>query len=242
MKKNQYIGVLIILSILFFSANRPYSPTTVPKANQELVIISTKEAYLSDIQKDSQRKMVLLKDYITPLVTDFQYADTANFTHVKLYDNPMPYLRMQPALALQKINKELKVKGLGLKIFDAYRPYAVTKKMWEVVPDERYAANPAKGSGHNRGAAIDITLFDLKTGKELPMPTPFDNFTEQAHHSYMQLPENVIKNRKLLRDVMEQYGFIALETEWWHYSWPNAAQLYPILDFDFKEMKELVKK
>ncbi len=133
-------------------------------------------------------------------------------------------------------------KGIGLKFFDAYRPYSVTKKMWQVVPDARYAANPAKGSGHNRGAAVDVTLINLKTKEELTMPTGFDDFTEKAHHNYLNLPTQVIANRKLLKSTMEKYGFAALETEWWHYSIPNAASKFELLDLSFNQIKKLVEK
>jgi D-alanyl-D-alanine dipeptidase len=150
-------------------------------------------------------------------------------------------MRLEAAQALQKVANELKELGLGLKVFDAYRPYSITKKMWLVVPDEKYAANPAKGSGHNRGAAIDLTLYDLKTGKELPMPTSFDNFTEKAHNDYMQLSSEILTNRSLLKNTMIKFGFIPLETEWWHFYLPNAAQRFELLDFDFETMKRITK-
>lgn len=149
-------------------------------------------------------------------------------------------MRLAAAKALQNVCIALKKQLLGIKIFDAYRPYSVTKTMWQIVPDDRYAANPAKGSGHNRGIAIDLTLIDLLTKKELAMPTAFDDFTEKSHHNYMLLDSEVLKNRKMLKDVMEQKGFIALDTEWWHYYLPNASK-YELLDFDFKQMKKLTQ-
>jgi D-alanyl-D-alanine dipeptidase len=110
--------------------------------------------------------------------------------------------------------------------------------MWEIVPDERYAANPAKGSGHNRGIAVDVTLVNLLTGKELAMPTDFDDFSEKAHHDYMHLDSTIIANRKILRDVMEQHGFVALQTEWWHYSLPDPKK-YQLMDLDFDQLRRL---
>jgi D-alanyl-D-alanine dipeptidase len=127
--------------------------------------------------------------------------------------------------------------GLGLKIFDAYRPYSVTVKFWELVKDERYVANPAKGSGHNRGIAVDLTIIDLKTGKELDMGTGFDNFTDTAHHTFTSLPEEVLHNRLLLKSTMEKYGFIALESEWWHYYLANG-NTFELLDIEFKKLKK----
>ena len=184
--------------------------------------------------------MVGLDRFLQPLHTDFVYATANNFTHQVLYHHPKAYLRREAANALQKVHDTLQSLGYDIKIFDAYRPYSVTQKMWEIVPDDRYAANPANGSGHNRGVAVDLTLIDKGTGKELPMPTPFDNFSDTAHHDFMQLSETVLQNRKLLKKVMEQYGFIALSTEWWHSSLPNPKR-YELLNIDFNEMRKAVK-
>jgi D-alanyl-D-alanine dipeptidase len=183
--------------------------------------------------------MVDLSRFLQPLHTDFVYATAHNFTHQVLYQHPKAYVRLEAATALQKVQDTLQSLGYDLKIFDAYRPYRITQKMWEIVPDDRYAANPANGSGHNRGVAVDLTLIDKKTGKELPMPTPFDNFSDTAHHDFMQLSEAVLQNRKLLKTVMEQYGFIALSTEWWHYSLPNPKR-YELLNINFNKMRKVV--
>jgi D-alanyl-D-alanine dipeptidase len=107
--------------------------------------------------------------------------------------------------------------------------------MWDLIHDERYVADPSKGSGHNRGLAVDLTIIDLKDGSELNMGTSFDNFTDTAHHTFKNLPADILQNRMLLRETMEKYGFKALETEWWHYSWPNDRN-YEVLDIDFKKL------
>lgn len=146
------------------------------------------------------------------------------------------FLREPAASALQKVQQELAGKGLGIKIYDAYRPYSVTVRFWELVKDERYVANPAKGSGHNRGIAVDLTLIYLHTGAEMDMGTGFDNFSDTAHHAFTGLPEEILQNRKLLRATMEKYGFKALETEWWHYSLPDAVK-FELLDIKFKRIK-----
>lgn len=190
------------------------------------------------INGDSSREMVPLNMLLQPYITNFVYATKDNFTKQILYKNPMGYLRLEAANALKKVQDSLHRLGLDIKIFDAYRPYSVTKEMWKIVPDERYAANPAKGSGHNRGVAIDLTLVDMKTKKELPMPTQFDNFSDTAHHDFMQLSEEKIRNRSLLKNVMERYGFVALSTEWWHYSLPSIKQ-YELLDLSFDQMKKI---
>ena len=126
---------------------------------------------------------------------------------------------------------------MGLKIFDAYRPYSVTVKFWELVKDERYVAHPGKGSGHNRGIAVDLTIIDLASGQELDMGTGFDNFSDTAHSDYTQLPEKVLQNRQLLRSLMEKNGFKVLETEWWHFYLPGSNH-YEILDIPFNKLKK----
>ena len=181
--------------------------------------------------------MIELKDAIAGIEYNLVYATSDNFTGTQLYkEGNTTFARLPVARALQSVQAGLNKQGYGLKIFDAYRPYAVTIKMWELIKDERYVANPAKGSGHNRGLSIDLTIIDLTTRKELDMGTGFDNFTDTAHHSFKALAEPVLKNRRLLRQVMEKQGFRALETEWWHYSWPNDRN-YEILDIDFKKLK-----
>jgi D-alanyl-D-alanine dipeptidase len=203
------------------------------------VIINNVASYTNSISDDANKKVVLLQQIIPQLVIDLKYATKNNFTKQILYKKPEAFLRLQAAIALKKINEELAEMGLGLKVFDAYRPYRITKKMWKLVHDERYVANPVKGSGHNRGAAVDVTLVKNPTKEELLMPTAFDDFTEKAHHNYMSLSNEIINNRALLKKIMEKHGFVALETEWWHYSLPNAASRFELLDLDFEELKEL---
>jgi len=140
------------------------------------------------------------------------------------------FLRLPVARALALVQQELNEKNLSLKIWDAYRPYSVTEKMWELIKDERYVADPKKGSGHNRGIAVDLTIIDRKTGKELDMGTGFDNFTDTAHQTFKDLPAEILANRSLLKALMEKYGFVALETEWWHFFWNNPD--FELLDID----------
>jgi D-alanyl-D-alanine dipeptidase len=207
------------------------------KLNQYgLHVISKKTDYIASSSKPGY-KMVDIKQIIPALILDLRYAGKNNFMHARLY--PLihtTYLREKAAMQLDSVQQVLKSKGLGIKIFDAYRPYSVTEKMWLLVQDDRYAADPKKGSGHNRGVAIDLTLVDLKTKKEVEMGTGFDNFSDTAHHQFNHLPEAVLHNRLLLKTLMEQYGFKALDTEWWHYALNNAME-YELLDIPFKDLK-----
>ncbi|MER3463654.1 MAG: peptidase M15, partial [Chitinophagaceae bacterium] len=184
------------------------------------------------------KPMIEVRTAIPGVEYDLRYATRSNFTGEKLYKSgKYTFLRSAVIEALMSVQEELRQKKLTLKIFDAYRPYTVTKKMWGLIHDERYVADPSKGSGHNRGIAVDLTIADASTGKELNMGTDFDNFTDTAHQTFKYLPATVLENRMLLKNLMEQYGFKALETEWWHYSWPNNHN-YEVLDIDFKKLKK----
>jgi len=150
---------------------------------------------------------------------DVRYATTNNFMHEQLYPIAKVYLRAPAARALADVERDLAHEHLGIKVFDGYRPWSVTKKMWDKIHDPDYVADPAKGSRHNRGAAVDLTLIDLRTGQELAMPTPYDDFTSRAHQDFNDLPPEVIANRAKLRDVMIKHGFEPLPTEWWHFDY-----------------------
>lgn len=209
---------------------------------QTMVVISSYKEYKKSVKEDNKNELLNIKNVIPNILLDLKYSTSNNFTQIKLYKNAATsYLRRDAATALQKVNSELKELGLGLKIFDAYRPYSITKLMWDLVHDERYVANPAKGSGHNRGIAVDLTLVSLKSFAELNMGTAFDNFTDSAHHSFTKnLPPEVIANRMLLKSTMEKYGFKSLETEWWHYSF-SSKEIYDVIDIDFNILAKKIK-
>jgi D-alanyl-D-alanine dipeptidase len=199
--------------------------------------IREKDKFFTLVRRDSLQEMIELKGLIPSLKYDLRYARNNNFTGKRMYpkNTQTTYLRRSPALALAKVAEELNRKGLGIKIWDAYRPYRTTLQFWELIHDERFVANPSKGSGHNRGTAVDLTLVDLKTGKDLEMPTDFDDFSPAAFHGAKNIDEARIKNRELLRSTMEKFGFVPLETEWWHYSW-RGATAYDVLDLSFNAL------
>ncbi len=150
------------------------------------------------------------------ILLDIRYATTNNFTHRKLYEDASCQLRESTARKLDAAEREVEKLGLRLKVFDCYRPLAVQRKLWAAVPDERYVADPAKGSRHNRGAAVDLTLVTAG-GDELEMPTGYDDFTERAHRDYEAVSKRARRNRALLERVMVKHGFVGLATEWWHF-------------------------
>ena len=174
------------------------------------------------------------------IILDIRYATNNNFLHRPVYKQARCFLVKEAAFKLNEVQKELQTLGLGLKIFDGYRPLSVQKKMWKIMPDARYVANPAKGSRHNRGCAVDLTLVD-STGHELPMPTEFDNFTKRAHHNYMKLPANIRLNRWILKTVMEKHGFKPISSEWWHYDMVGWKK-YPVMDFSFSQIDSMLQK
>lgn len=165
---------------------------------------------------------------------DIRYATDDNFMKEKLYPEARCLLRHEVAAALSRVQEALEKKSLGLKVFDGYRPLSVQKKMWARFPVEGYVADPAKGSNHNRGAAVDLTLVDA-AGNELPMPSAYDEFSERAHQDYMKASAAEIENRAMLRTAMEAEGFTGLSTEWWHFDFKGAKAL-PVLDLPFERV------
>lgn len=207
----------------------------IPRNKYGLPVVRTIAQYREQVKADSNQLMVNVSKYIPDIHTDIRYATTNNFTKRVLYRNPVVMLRLPAAKALRAVQEAMRIRGYGLKIFDCYRPYRVTEKMWAIVPDDRYAADPKKGSGHNRGIAVDLTIIELKTGQELSMPTGYDDFTEMAHYSSIPPDPKARVNREFLREMMERHGFVALETEWWHFFLPDTAR-YPIMDVSFEQL------
>ena len=166
---------------------------------------------------------------------DMRYITADNFMKEPLYPaDARCFLRHEPAESLSRVQESLEKQGLGLKIFDGYRPLSVQKKMWAKFPLDGYVANPAKGSNHNRGAAVDLTLVD-REGLELSMPSEYDEFSERAHRDYAGGTEAQRNNRHTLEEAMAREGFIGLRTEWWHFDDSNAKS-YPLLDFSFSDV------
>lgn len=184
----------------------------------------------SILNAQSDTSIVPLWQIDSTIVTDVKYATTNNFTGQVLYPTNKVYIRKIVGEALAKVQSYLLENyNLQIKVFDGYRPLSVQKKMWKIMPDNRYVADPAKGSRHNRGAAVDLTIID-SNGTELEMGTEYDNFTEKAHYAYSDLPKNVKENRKLLRNTMDKYGFHPITTEWWHFDFKGWKK-FSILDY-----------
>ena len=178
--------------------------------------------------------LVDIKEVDPRIVVDMKYSTGDNFTKKRLYDSNTCFLRKSTAVKLDAVQKKLEGMNLGLKVWDCYRPLAVQKIFWAILPDERFVANPETGSRHNRASAVDVTLVDSQ-GRELQMPTGFDDFSPRADHHYQDLPDQAIRNRELLKDLMEKAGFIPLPEEWWHYDDEKWMQ-FDLMDVPFQDL------
>lgn len=184
--------------------------------------VETTETSDNNEEADASFSEITVNDGIT---IDIKYATKNNFTKKIIYPCGRCYLRPEVAEKIVKAHEWLqKEHGLGLKMFDCYRPRPAQQRLWDVVPDPDYVTPPAKGSMHNRGLAVDLTLVDAK-GKELNMGTPYDFFGKEAHTDNISLPAEVLKNRNLLKQALTAQGFSGIRTEWWHFSLNISAPL-----------------
>jgi len=169
---------------------------------------------------------------------DIRYATKNNFLGRAVYKQARAFLERPAAEAVVRINQRLRKQGYGLIIHDGYRPWYVTKIFWDGTPEDKkiFVADPAKGSRHNRGCAVDLSLFDLKTGLEVKMPSEYDEMTERSHINYACATPEAKTLRELLRGAMEAEGFAVYEPEWWHYDYKDWKE-YPIINVKFSEIK-----
>ncbi len=158
----------------------------------------------------------------TTIVLDLRYATSNNFVEEQMYDCGRCFLRPAVAKGIVKVHRLLQEEGLGLKMFDCYRPRPIQWKLWNKVPDRRYVSDPRKGSMHNRGAAVDLTIVDDK-GEQLEMGTTYDFFGPEAWSTHQDLPDSVLANRIKLKTLLEAEGFAGIRTEWWHFSYPGKG-------------------
>lgn len=182
-----------------------------------------------NVQPIKNSDYVKIKDFIPNIFIDLRYASSNNFTGQVIYSFKDAYLRYGTVQKLMKVQNDLQSKGYSLKIWDAYRPFSAQKKLWQVVSDSRYVANPSKGPRtHNLGYTVDITMVK-KDGTEIPMPTQFDEFSKKADRDYQDIHNSeAVNNVRLLEKTMYQYGFVGYQNEWWDYSDTNT---YSYVDF-----------
>lgn len=169
---------------------------------------------------------------------DVRYATKNNEFGRPFYSEARAFLQRPAAEALARVNRALKAKGYGLLVFDGYRPWSVTKQFWDLTPADKkvFVANPRNGSRHNRGGAVDLTLFHLETGKEADMGGAYDEMTKRSYVTYEDGPKEALARRDLLRGAMEKEGFFVYPFEWWHFDWKDYRE-YPVLDVPFASLK-----
>lgn len=233
---NQTIESIIIFSLLL-SCNNPN--TNSSNGERIMTMDSSLVTNVDSLETQKELKKASISDtsfvFLDQLSNDFsydlKYATTDNFIKTKVYSCDRCLIRKEVALALIDANQKFLPRGFRIKFYDCYRPLSVQKAMWKVFPDSKYVADPTYGSIHNRGGAVDITLVDAN-GSELAMGTKFDHFGIEAHHSYQDLPDSVIMNRVMLKEIMESSGFSPIASEWWHYNFINNGSQYPVSDFE----------
>ena len=182
--------------------------------------------------------LVELVEVDRTLRLDVRYATPNNFTGRAVYTEARAFLQRPAAEALARASRALRRKGYGVVVFDGYRPWHVTKLFWELTPEDKkqFVADPRRGSRHNRGCAVDLTLYDLKTGRQVSMPSEYDEMTERSHTDYTGGTEEQRRLRDLLRAAMIAEGFVIYAPEWWHYDYKDWRE-YPILDLSFSELR-----
>ena len=173
-------------------------------------------------------RLIDIRSIAPDIMLDMRYATTNNFLKQAVYSKARCLLRDPVARSIQRAQEDLKIQGYGLKIYDCYRPLSVQKAMWKIFPDGRYVANPATGSRHNRGAAVDVTLVDSQ-GRDLEMPSEFDDFSDRAHRNSSAMTDTARKDVQILTTALEAQGLTTIDSEWWHYDGPNWRQ-YGILN------------
>ncbi|TCD11730.1 D-alanyl-D-alanine dipeptidase [Pedobacter frigidisoli] len=223
--------IKILITILSFSICA-FAQT---KPAKKLVVINSYNQYLASVKMNPNNELVEIKKAIPNIKLDIRYATKNNFMKKVMYKQVRAFARKPVVESLKKIQRELNKKGYGLKIFDGYRPYTITVAFYQKASDKNFVANPAKGSKHNRGCAVDLTLINLKTGKEIPMPTPYDSFSAAAAANYEPVTPKIRKNRDFLISTMKKFNMNVLENEWWHYDFSNW-QHYDLMDIPFEKL------
>ena len=207
----------------------PFSPAPLTPNLSPMLLAAAVLIVATNCFAFEDNPLVELKKLDSTIAVELKYTTPENFMKEVMYpEGARCFLRPKVAERLVRVHHALKERGLGIKIFDGYRPLSVQKKMWARFPVEGYVANPAKGSNHNRGAAVDLTLVDA-SGHELAMPSGYDEFSERAHRDYQQGSRAAIKNREILQKAMEKEGFRGITTEWWHFD-DLDCKTYPLLD------------
>jgi len=209
---------LILFSLLnSFRLSAQTEKSEIPISRYGLPVINDIRVYKTQVAKNPENRLLDVRGMIPDARFIITYATDQNFLKRKIYPSAELFLRKPAAEGLVKAAEILRKQGLGLVLYDGYRPYAVTVLFYEEVGDTTFVADPRKGSKHNRGMAIDLSMYNLKTGKLLEMPSGYDEASERAYHEYAGGSDLAKRNRQILRSAMEEAGFSIFKYEWWHY-------------------------
>lgn len=215
----------------------PLATCNAPRPDADIPFLRKRPG--KETEKSDPGDLVELIKLAPTIRLDMRYAIANNFTGKILYKEPRAFLTRVAAEALLAAHRKLRTEGFGLLIFDAYRPWRVTKALWDATPPgpkKNYVANPKRGSRHNRGCAVDLTLYDLSNGKAVEMPSEFDDFSASAHRQYEDDTPLARRHALLLESTMEAEGFVGLSNEWWHFDFKDWAK-FPVLDIPFSAIK-----
>lgn len=213
-RNDNLVGLGLILIVFGFSCKSSTNVEPIPPTQIQKSTANIKE------KPELDYELALWKEIINTngVLLDIRYATVSNFTKAQIYECARCFLRPELALIINKIHDDIQKRyGYGLKLYDCYRPRSAQQKLWDIVPSAMYVTPPKKGSMHNRGLAVDLTIVD-ENGIELDMGTDYDFFGKEAHRTYVHPDPEVRKNRNLLKLLMEAHGLTGIRTEWWHYS------------------------
>ncbi len=232
------ISLSLFITLSACSSGESFNVSAVPQVDQ-LIAEALKTSPPVEKGKFRQAELVELIKLDSTIRLDIRYATKNNFLNTPLYSQARAFLQRPAAEAVVRVNKKLLLKGYGLLIHDAYRPWYITKVFWDVTPDDskKFVADPSKGSKHNRGCAVDLTLFDLNTAKAVVMPSLYDEMSERAYPNYNGGTNMQRKLRDLLRTEMESEGFTVYEFEWWHFDYKDW-KYYSVQNVRFEEIQE----
>jgi D-alanyl-D-alanine dipeptidase len=233
-----WIAFLLSLTIMTFGQT---SSLKMPLSKYGLPVVKGPKVYEEIVMSDPDNQLVDLRAIIPDAMFDVRYSTANNLIGKPLYPSADVFMRKPAALALRQVHENLKQLGLGLVFHDGYRPYEITVLFYEVIKDTTYVADPRKGSRHNRGMAIDLSMYDRKTGQIVKMPSEYDETTPRAHHDYEKGDENALQNRQILKDAMLDVGFQIYPYEWWHYDFQGWEQC-ETYDIWHKKIRKVNKK
>ncbi|HLZ43880.1 MAG TPA: M15 family metallopeptidase [Candidatus Sulfotelmatobacter sp.] len=230
------VGVFLVLLQLGFAQQASFRITPV-RPVEELRAEALKQQPPQEPGPFLKTDLVELAKLDPTIKLDVRYASSNNFLGTPIYTEARAFLQRPAAEALLRAHRDLKSQGYGLIIHDGYRPWYVTKIFWEATPQDKriFVADPAAGSRHNRGCAVDLSLYDLKTGEEVKMPSGYDEMTDRSFADYPGGTPDERARRSILRQAMEKQGFMVYPQEWWHFDYKDWKQ-YPILNVKFEDL------